>query len=178
MAASSRASSVLIPRLSTTVSLQDIDRAIMKAFRTLGYESPTWVQEEAVRAFIMGRDVFVIVPTGSGKSLCFLALPLVFDSLCSCNSDTDIHHSTVLVIGPLTALMKDQVSKYGAILRCAFIGEDCDSDGILQGNYQVVYVSPETILQVAEWREMLRSSVYRENTVAVAVDEAHCICTW
>ena len=122
MAASSRAS-VLIPRLGMAVSLQDIDRAIVKAFRTLGYESPTWVQEEAVRAF---RDVFVIVPTGSGKSLCFLALPLVFDSLRSCNSDTDIHHSTVLVISPLTALMKDQVSKYGAILRCAFIGEDCD----------------------------------------------------
>ena len=76
----------------------------------------------------------------------------------------------------------DQVSKYGSRRRCAFIGDqDCDKESheaVLQGNCQLVYASPESLLGVSQWCGMLQSSVYHENTVAVIVDEAHCICTW
>ena len=53
-----------------------------------------------------------------------------------------------------------------------------DSDGIMQGNYQLLYASPESVLRVDKWRNMLGSSVYQENLMGVAIDEAHCICTW
>ena len=70
-----------VPRISATVPLRHVDSAMIESFRALGYERPMWVQEEAIRSFLRGKDVFVIVPTGSGKSICFVALTLVFHSL-------------------------------------------------------------------------------------------------
>lgn len=167
---------VHIPRLACS---QDVDVAIAYAFMTLGYESPTREQERAIRGFLTGRDVFVIIPTGSGKSLCFVALPLVFDHIRRCVCKDEPHHSIFIVVSPLTALMKDQVSKYGSSLSCTYIGEDAaDSEGIIRGDYQLLYASPENVLGVSKWREMLGSSIYLENLVGVAVDEAHCISTW
>ena len=54
-----------------------------------------------------------MLPTGSGKSLCFVALSLVFDSLRRAANSTKGQSSIVVVVSPLTALMKDQVAKYG-----------------------------------------------------------------
>ena len=65
-----------IPRLACS---GDINSAISYAFKTLGYDRPTLEQERAILEFVSGRDIFVISPTGSGKSMCFVALPLVFD---------------------------------------------------------------------------------------------------
>ena len=62
------------------------------------------LQEEAVRRFVEGRDVFVSFPTGGGKSLCYSVLPLVFDKL-----RKTAGQSLVIVASPLIALMKDQV---------------------------------------------------------------------
>ena len=70
-----------VPRLNKTFATLAIDAAILSAFRTLGYEKPTKDQVQVIEAFLSGKDVFVMLPTGSGKSLCFVALPLVFDSL-------------------------------------------------------------------------------------------------
>lgn len=70
-----------------------------------------------------------------------------------------VHRSIFIVVSPLTALMKDQVSKYGSSLSCTYIGEDtADSDGIIQGDYHLLYASPESGLGVSKWREMLLSS--------------------
>ncbi len=55
--------------------------AILSAYQTLGYDRPTEDQERAVTEFMYGRDVFISLPTGSGKSLCFICLPLVFEYL-------------------------------------------------------------------------------------------------
>ena len=100
-----------------------INSAISYAFKTLGYDRPTLEQERAIREFVSGRDIFVISPTGSGKSLCFVALPLVFDHIRRRVSRNVPHLSILLVICPLTALMKDQVSKYGSVVSCTYIGE-------------------------------------------------------
>ena len=62
-------------------------------------------QEEAIRKFISGKDVFVCLPTGYGKSVCFMFLPEIMDVVHSRISRTSI----VLVVTPLTSLMKDQV---------------------------------------------------------------------
>ena len=64
---------------------------------------------EVVLSFVSGRDVFVALPTGFGKSFCFFVLPRIFDALGSPNS-------IVLVLSPLLAIMQDQVSFYHSVV--------------------------------------------------------------
>ena len=51
-------------------------------------------------------------------------------------------------------------------------------DKVIQGKIELVFISPESILCNSSYRNMLRSSVYKHNLVAIAVDEAHCVKTW
>ena len=74
----------------------------------LGYPSVRTHQLSVVCQIIEGRDVFAVLPTGYGKSLCYALLPLVFDSLS--NSDEQQMRAIVIVLTPLLAIMKDQVS--------------------------------------------------------------------
>ena len=84
-------------RVSLTATLQ-------AAARWMGYSTLRQHQIEAVSLFMSGRDVFVSLPTGSGKSLCYCILPGMFDAIQQwCSS------SIVIVVSPLIALMKDQV---------------------------------------------------------------------
>lgn len=76
-----------------------------------------------------------------------------------------------------------QVSSFTARgLKTAFVSaEDCDKEvvkGIHGGEYQLVLISPESIISNLYWREMLRTQVYQQNLVAFAVDEAHCVSKW
>ena len=89
--------------------------------------------------------MFVTLPTGSGKSLCYAALPFVFDFLRA--QDTSI----VVVVCPLQSIMEDQVRKYVARgLRAAFVGkaqmDEAVRAGIANSKYQLVYMSPEAML--------------------------------
>ena len=72
------------------------DEAIRQACLAFGYTALSRKQEMAVRGFLSGKDVFVMLPTGSGKSLCYSALPILFDKT--------KHRSghIVLVVSPLT----------------------------------------------------------------------------
>ena len=80
-----------------------VDGAIATAVNKLGYKA-TSHQEKAIRELVLGKDVFVSLPTGSGKSLCYAALPYVFDTLRARDD------SIVVVVCPLQAIMEDQVS--------------------------------------------------------------------
>ena len=71
---------VLVPRLDDRFEEPVIDVAILEGFQKLGYDRPTQEQAQAVRSFVFGSDVFVMLPTGSGKSLCYASLPYIFDS--------------------------------------------------------------------------------------------------
>ena len=77
---------------------------------------------------------------------------MLFDSIRNlADSNTTLHSSIVVVVSPLTVLMKDQVSKYNrsGVLRCAYVGEgidNCSKQGLLRGDYQLVYISPEALL--------------------------------
>ena len=90
--------------LRSTWQKMDIDRAIDAAGLKLGYSSLRKEQREAVKNFTGGNDVFLSVPTGGGKSLCYAILPLVFDQI-----RQKAGRSIVIVVSPLIALMKDQV---------------------------------------------------------------------
>ena len=76
--------------------------ATSKAAIRLGYEQGL---KKVVVAFLSGRDVFAVLPTGFGKSLCYACLPFAFELL----EETE-ERPIVVVVTPLTAIMKDQVS--------------------------------------------------------------------
>ena len=142
----------------------------------LGYPVPKEEQVQIVEQFLLGRDVFVSLPTGGGKSLCYGCLPIVFDTLRQVKQQ-----SFVLVISPLNALMKDQVGRFSerGLKTAQLIGKDDSSvKSLLDGQAQLVYGSPENFIQSTKWRDMLALPVYRANIVGLAVDEAHLVEKW
>ena len=92
----------------------DILRAASEALKRLGCSKLCPQQEEVVRKFVQGHNVFVSLPTGSGKSLCYCILPEVFDILRQVK-DT----SMFLVVSPLIALMKDHVTAMEKMMKVA-----------------------------------------------------------
>ena len=153
-------------------------RAVDDAVARLGYQAIKQKQREAIEAFTKGEDVFVSLPTGYGKSLCYTLLPWVFDDLRG-----EKNTSIVVCVSPLTSLMIDQRKKYTPSgLAAEFVGGVQEDSGVLdkieKGCYQLVYISPESLLRENRWREMLRSDVYQKNMVAFCVDEAHCVKKW
>ena len=154
--------------------LQDIVR---EAGEHLGIATLTADQERAICEFVKGSDVFVCLPTGSGKSICFAVLPLVFDALRGKKG------SICLVVSPLTALMTDQVNAFEirglTAASCGSHQTDRETlDRIRAGCYQLVYITPEALVNNTTYRNMLLESVWQENLIAYVIDEAHCIKTW
>ena len=157
----------------------EIVTAATEATRRLGYNLRD-DQMKVIVAFCRGQDVFLSLPTGSGKSLCYSCLPWTFDILRRKPS-----RSIVIVVSPLIALMKDQVSKLTAKgVKSVFVtipDDECDdsfAEELHEGSYQVVFFSPESLLTVEAWRDMLVSDVYRGNVVGFIVDEAYCVKKW
>ena len=149
-----------------------IEQAISNASRCLGYGDLTEEQREAVTHFVSGQDVFISLPTGAGKSLCYALLPFVFDFLCASDKpDSRLHHSIVMVVSPLKSLMEDQVAKFSSRgMKCASIGSDDlrTKEGILAGDYQLIFISPEAMLTDLTWREMFRCQVYQKTSLTQA----------
>ena len=81
-----------------------VSTTVMEAGRKLGYQLRVQQQKEVVK-FISGRDVFISLPNGSGKSLCYSVLPWTNDRLRNRRKPS----SLIIVVSPLVALMKDQV---------------------------------------------------------------------
>ena len=164
--------------LNMAYSKSVILSSIVKSAEQLGYSCLSPKQQEVVVNFVSGRDVFVSLPTGAGKSLCYLLLPFTFNLLRNSNS------SIVIVVSPLKSLMEDQVAKASGLgLKCVYLsqGDRCNDElvqAVLAGEYQIIFLSPEVLLTELRWREMLRTEVYQNNLVGVIVDEAHCVETW
>jgi ATP-dependent DNA helicase RecQ len=141
-------------------------RATLKS--VFGYDTFRPLQEEIVTAALDGADVFALLPTGGGKSLCFQLPALLRPGL-------------TVVVSPLIALMKDQVDALSATgVAATFLnstlGEKESRErlrGLYQGEYRLLYVAPERLM-VASFLEKLRE--WRINLVAI--DEAHCISEW
>jgi len=139
------------------------------ALRThFGFDGFRGRQEEAVREVLAGRDAFVIMPTGAGKSLCY-QLPAV------------LLEGTALVISPLIALMKNQVDQMQALgIEAGFLNSTMSRGDYTQiqlkalgGKLKLLYVAPETLS-----REEFVEFISRVQVSFVAVDEAHCISEW
>ena len=128
-----------------------------------------------MKKLAQGNDVFVNLPTGSGKSFCII--PPLFDAL------RNEPGSIAIVVSPLVALMKDQVEamkKRG--ISAVYVGDSSGHDittKICSGTFQLVYLSPESLLTNDTWRDMLlQTPTYQQHLAALVIDEAHCIKQW
>ena len=137
------------------------------------------LQRRGLEALIKGQDVFIVQPTGSGKSLIFQSAPIVFDIV----KPLQRGKSIAIVISPLVSLMEDQVGFLKSIgIMAEFVGDGQKDENtkkmVEQGECQIVYGSPEAFLSSKRWRAMLNSEIYKERLRLVAIDEAHCISHW
>ena len=97
---------------------RDLTRPLADVAGLLGLVSFKDKQDEALRAFLSGRDTFVSLPTGYGKSVIYAALPLICDRL------QDRRGSIAVCVSPLTSLMIDQRSKFARLgISTEFVGE-------------------------------------------------------
>ncbi len=125
-------------------------------------------QEQIVRAILEKRDVFAVMPTGGGKSLCY-QLPAV------------LLPGTCMVISPLISLMKDQVDSSRANgIRAAYLNSSLSSEeqntvlhDLLSNSLDLLYVAPERFT-LGHFQEMLG----QVNISMAVIDEAHCISEW
>ena len=83
---------------------RDVEKAATEAVIMLGYSNLKELQMAVIVSFVMGRDVFGILPTGYGKSLCYQCLPLIFDKLKSGSTS-----SSIVVVLASVALFASQI---------------------------------------------------------------------
>jgi len=144
------------------------DRLNLLLRERFGFESFRPSQEEVCRAVLEGNDVLLVMPTGSGKSLCYQLPGIALGG-------------TTLVISPLIALMEDQVAKLRALgFRADRIHSGRDRAAsrqtcieYLHGALDFLYIAPER-LRVPGFPEMLA----KRKPSLIAIDEAHCISQW
>ena len=77
----SKSGVLIAPRLNAIMNEPDLRVAILGSVQNTGFDSPTENQTSAIKIFIRGHNVFIFLPMGSGKSVCFGSLPGVFDRL-------------------------------------------------------------------------------------------------
>lgn len=136
--------------------------------KVYGHHSFRTGQQELVKGLLSGKDVLGVMPTGSGKSLCYQIPALLLSG-------------TALVISPLISLMKDQVTALKLRgIPAAFLNSSMEENDYREtayqaagGAYKILYVAPER-LHAPGFMEMCRHM----DIPLVAVDEAHCISQW
>ena len=139
---------------------------------------------QSVRHMCDGRDVFLWLPTGFGKSICYELLPFLFDFKLG---KVDTESSSVIVVSPLVSLMVDQVTNLRsrgvrATIMSGHKGVDKEllaTDGdVVAGKFSLLFCAPEAIVGCERWRELLLRPPLSKRIVAVAIDEAHCVSKW
>ena len=133
-----------------------------------GFDSFRPQQEQIISDSLAGRDVFALLPTGGGKSLCFQLPALVRSGM-------------TVVVSPLIALMKDQVDALDAAgIPATFVNSSLEPDEINRrlrdvaaGRYRLLYVAPERVL-LPNFLAAVRGC----DVGLIAIDEAHCISEW
>lgn len=134
-------------------------------------------QLEAVVSTLKGEDVFVLMPTGGGKSLCYQLPALIRGGKTS---------GTTVVICPLISLMQDQVEHLTANNIKAIMISSVDSAAVKNdklnafenGHYELVYLSPEMATRAARVKKVISKLYERGMLARIVVDEAHCVSSW
>lgn len=127
-------------------------------------------QIEVINELLLGNDVIGLLPTGYGKSMCYLLPPL-------------LTKKTMIIISPLISLMDDQVDKLikknipVSALHSNNKHKDSDLFEIIDGHIKIVYMSPEYLIK-GDGLELINSLVESKKMGFLAVDESHCISVW
>ncbi|HEV8429763.1 MAG TPA: ATP-dependent DNA helicase RecQ [Pyrinomonadaceae bacterium] len=146
-------------------SLTDAIASLQKHF---GFEDFREGQREVISSILEGKDAVVVMPTGSGKSLCYQLPAMILDGV-------------TLVVSPLIALMKDQVDALlSRGLPATFINSSISEseqhtriEALRRREHKLVYIAPE------RFRSSRFTSTLQQIPISLfAVDEAHCISTW
>src|SRR5213076_2429242 len=143
----------------------DLIATLKKSF---GYDQFRPLQREIISDALAGRDVFVLMPTGGGKSLCFQLPAPMRDGL-------------TIVVSPLISLMKDQVDALQASgIPATYLNSTLDREeakarwrSLYRGEYRMLYVAPERLML-----ETFLERALNWNIAQFAIDEAHCISEW
>ncbi|MDR1875992.1 MAG: DNA helicase RecQ [Flavobacteriaceae bacterium] len=147
---------------------KDLPKSLKKYFGFSSFKEP---QEQIISSLLQGNDVFVLMPTGGGKSLCYQLPALLLEG-------------TAVVVSPLIALMKNQVDAVRGISSNEGIAHVLNSslnktevkrvkDDIVSGVTKLLYVAPESLTkeEYVEFFKTIKLSFF-------AIDEAHCISEW
>lgn len=151
-----------------SISKANLSGELKKYF---GFSTFKGKQEEIIQTLLDGKDVFVLMPTGGGKSLCY-QLPAL------------ISEGTAIVVSPLIALMKNQVDAVNGLADHNGVAHVLNSslnksqtkqvfDDIKSGKTKLLYVAPESLIK-DEYLDFLKEV----KISFVAIDEAHCISEW
>src|SRR3979411_167969 len=143
----------------------DLPGSLKKHF---GHDEFRPLQQQIVTDALAGRDVFTLMPTGGGKSLCF-QLPAL------------LRKGLTIVVSPLISLMKDQVDALQTSgIAATFLNSALDRHeaverlrGLNRGEYRLLYVAPERLMLDGFLERALNW-----NITQLAIDEAHCISEW
>jgi ATP-dependent DNA helicase RecQ len=164
----------LYSRVMTTLDLNLMNTAARAARRNklarrvFGVELLRPGQQQVIDNVLKGRDTLAIMPTGSGKSLCYQIPARMLDG-------------TTVVVSPLISLMKDQLEKLDALgIRAAQVNsslsrdeEQSALDGIRSSTHEIVFCTPERLSNPG-----FLGVLHEVKVALVVVDEAHCISHW
>ncbi|PHH76939.1 hypothetical protein CDD82_3752 [Ophiocordyceps australis] len=184
VATSKKQAAPIVPALSIPKELMkhpwsaDVQKVLKDRFRMKGFRHN---QLQAINATLAGKDAFVLMPTGGGKSLCY-QLPAVVKS--------GKTKGVTVVVSPLLSLMQDQVDHLKAlgIQAVAFNGE-CSAEYKRQvmsafgerspEHYiELLYVTPEMMNKNAAFTNALQTLHRRGKFARLVIDEAHCVSQW
>ena len=141
-------------------------RSILQS--TFGYDEFRHAQAEIIQTLLDGKDAFVLMPTGGGKSLCYQIPALVLDGV-------------AIVVSPLIALMQDQVDALQQLgINAAFLNSSLSSEDaylieqqLLNDELSILYLAPERLLT-----DRMLDLLDRCQLSLFAIDEAHCVSQW
>ncbi len=147
---------------------QDLPAARATLKRVFGYDDFRPLQEAIIGNVLAGRDSLAVMPTGSGKSLCYQLPALLFPGL-------------TVVVSPLISLMEDQVMQLRELdVPATYLNSTLDyasyvaiANGVAAGRYKLLYTAPETLL-----RPETLALLDRCRVDCLTIDEAHCISEW
>ncbi|ORX95152.1 ATP-dependent DNA helicase [Basidiobolus meristosporus CBS 931.73] len=164
------------PKLPSYPWSKDVDKALKQVFKLKSFRQN---QLEAINATLGGKDAFVLMPTGGGKSLCY-QLPAIVSK--------GTTKGVTFVISPLLSLMQDQVQhllRLGIPAACLTGNTDAAKRRFIFSEVErndprlkLLYVTPEMMIKSNQVQEAIQKLFRRKLLARFVIDEAHCLSQW